>query len=235
MECNDNNVRCHNCNVKDITPFKALNDTELDIIADNKTCVVFKKGQIIMHEGNKPNGVYCIMKGKSKIHKLGIEGKEQIIRFAKNSDMLGYRSVLSDEPLSASVTALEDTYACFIPKNELFEVIEINSSFSMSLMKIACHELGEAGKIITNLAQKTVRERLAEILLLLERIFGVTEEGNLDVSLTREEIANLVGTATESTIRLLSEFKEDKLIILKGRKIKLVDKSKLAKIGSVFD
>ena len=234
MECSDNK-RCIQCSVKDITSFKNLTNEQLDVISDNKTCVVFKKGQIIMHEGNKPNGVYCIQSGKCKTHKLGIEGKEQIIRFAKIGDMLGYRSILSDEPLSASITALEDTHACFIPRQELFDIIDVNSSFSLELMKIACHDLGEAGRIITNLAQKTVRERLAEMLLILEKTFGVTEEGNLDVSLTREEIANLVGTATESTIRLLSEFKEDKLIILKGRKIKLVDKQKLAKIGSVFD
>jgi CRP-like cAMP-binding protein len=212
-----------------------LDDKQLQTISDNKTCVVFKKGQIIMHEGNKPNGVYCIQSGKCKTHKLGIEGKEQIIRFAKTGDLLGYRSILSDEPLSASITALEDTKSCFIPKQELFEILEINPQFSMELMKIACHELGEAGKIITNLAQKTVRERLAEMLLILEKTFGITSEGNIDVSLTREEIANLVGTATESTIRLLSEFKEDELIILKGRKIKLINKPKLAKIGNVFD
>lgn len=235
MECNDNNVRCHQCPVRDITSFNTLTNDQLDIIADSKTCVVFKKGQIIMHEGNKPNGVYCILNGKCKTHKLGIEGKEQIIRFAKTGDMLGYRSILSDEPLSASITALEDTHACFVPRQELFDIIDMNSRFSLELMKIACHELGEAGRIITNLAQKTVRERLAEMLLILEKTFGITDEGNLDVSLTREEIANLVGTATESTIRLLSEFKEDKLIILKGRKIKLVDKTKLAKIGNVYD
>lgn len=235
MECNDNIVKCSTCIVKEMAPMNSLNDKQLQVISDNKTCVVFKKGQIIMHEGNKPNGVYCIQSGKCKTHKLGIEGKEQIIRFAKTGDLLGYRSILSDEPLSASITALEDTRACFIPKQELFDILEVNPQFSMDLMKIACHELGEAGKIITNLAQKTVRERLAEMLLILENTFGVNDEGNIDVSLTREEIANLVGTATESTIRLLSEFKEDKLIILKGRKIKLINKPKLAKIGNVFD
>jgi len=235
MECNDNIVKCSQCKILDQTSFRTLTEEQLDMVSDNKTCVVFKKGQIIMHEGNKPNGVYCIQFGKCKTHKLGIEGKEQIIRFAKKGDMLGYRSILSDEPLSASITALEDTRACFLPKQELFDILEVNPQFSLELMKVACHELGEAGKIITNLAQKTVRERLAEMLLILEKTFGTNEEGNLDVSLTREEIANLVGTATESTIRLLSEFKEDKLIVLKGRKIKLVDKVKLAKIGNVYD
>ncbi|MCK5825098.1 MAG: Crp/Fnr family transcriptional regulator [Ichthyobacteriaceae bacterium] len=235
MECNDSNLSCLNCKEREGTVLDVLTDKQLQLITDNKTCVVFKKGQIIMHEGNNPNGVYCLKHGKCKTHKLGIEGKEQIIRFAKSGDLLGYRAILSDEPLSASITALEETRACFIPRQELFELIEQSPSFSMQLMKVACHDLGEAGRIITNLAQKTVRERLAEMLLLLESTFGVTSDGNLDVSLTREEIANLVGTATESTIRLLSEFKEDKLIVLKGRKIKLVERGKLAKLGNVFD
>jgi len=143
--------------------------------------------------------------------------------------------LLSSEQLSASIQVLEDTHACFIPRSEMFKMIEINSKFSLEVMKMACHELGEAGRLITNLAQKTVRERLAEVLLLLVSTFGTDENGNIDVSLTREEIANIVGTATESVIRLLSEFKDDEYIVLKGRKIKIMNKPALAKVGQVFD
>lgn len=226
-------MNCKECIAKGIISFDRLNNKELELINNSKTCVTFKKGQIIMHEGNKPNGIYCIQSGKCKTHKLGIEGKDQIIRFAKKGDMLGYRSVLSDEPLSASITALEETTTCFIPRKFFFNVIESNNKFSLNLMKIACKDLGDAGRTITNLAQKTVRERLAEILLMLESTFGVDEYGNIDICLSRSEIANLVGTATESTIRLLSEFKDDKLIILNGRKIKLIDKIKLTKVGNI--
>lgn len=188
-----------------------------------------------MHEGSRPNGVYCLHHGKTKVYRLGSEGKEQIIRFAKDGDLIGYRSLLSGENLSASISALEDTHACFIPKTALFKLIEKNPRFSLNMMKMTCHELGEAGKLITNLAQKTVRERLAEVLLIIDKTFGQDEEGNLDVSLTREEIANMVGTATESVIRLLSEFKDDGLISIKGRKIMLNDRNALVKIGNVYD
>ena len=204
-------------------------------MTDVKTCAFFKKGQIMMHEGSRPNGVYCIYSGKAKLFRLGTEGKEQIIRFAKEGDLIGYRALLSSEQLSASIQVLEDTHACFIPRSEMFKMIEINSKFSLEVMKMACHELGEAGRLITNLAQKTVRERLAEVLLLLVSTFGTDENGNIDVSLTREEIANIVGTATESVIRLLSEFKDDEYIVLKGRKIKIMNKPALAKVGQVFD
>jgi len=228
-------LNCMNCVSKEFSTFSNIDSTTLTEMTDVKTCAFFKKGQIMMHEGSRPNGVYCIYSGKAKLFRLGTEGKEQIIRFAKEGDLIGYRALLSSEQLSASIQVLEDTHACFIPRSEMFKMIEINSKFSLEVMKMACHELGEAGRLITNLAQKTVRERLAEVLLLLVSTFGTDENGNIDVSLTREEIANIVGTATESVIRLLSEFKDDEYIVLKGRKIKIMNKPALAKVGQVFD
>lgn len=188
-----------------------------------------------MQEGARPQGVFCLHRGKAKFFKLGTEGKEQITRFARDGDLIGYRSVLSDEPIGASIAALEDTYACYIPKRSFFEVIEKNPTFSLDMLKISCHELGEAGKMITSLAQKTVRQRLAEIFLILHATFGEDEEGFLDVKLTREEIANMVGTATESAIRLISELKEEALIETKGRRLRLTDHSGLREIAAIYD
>lgn len=226
---------CELCYSKRLSAFSELGKKELENLSDTKACVFFKKGQIIMHEGSRPTGVYCIHHGKAKFYKLGQEGKEQIIRFAKDGDLLGYRSILSGEAVSVSIAALEDTHACFLPKSMLFEVIESNPKFSLNIMKMACHELGEAGKLITNLAQKSVTERLAEMLLILKETFGTDENENIDISLTREELASMVGTATESVIRLLSKFKDDDLISIKGRKIKIKNPAKLARVGNVFD
>ncbi len=228
-------LHCQFCRNRSDSAFHNLGTDELDTISRLKTCVSFRKGQVIMHEGARPQGVYCIHKGKAKLYKMGPEGKEQIIRFATNGDLIGYRSILSDEPISASITALVDTYACYIPKSSFFEVIEGNPKFSLNVLKLSCHELGEAGKMIASLAQKTVRERLAEILLILRATFGEDEEGFLDIKLTREEIANMVGTATESAIRLLSELKEEGRISTQGRRIKLEDRPGLRKIAAVFE
>ena len=101
-------------------------------------------------------------------------------------------------------------------------------------MRLTCKELGEANTYITDIAQKTVRERLAEIILHLKENFGVDKEDTLQISLTREELANIVGTATESVIRLLSEFNKDALIELNGRKIKILDIQGLTKISNAF-
>lgn len=226
---------CSNCPSRVNSPFHELSAEELSKLENIKSCTFFKKGQIIFHEGNRPGGIYCIRKGKAKLSRLGSDGKEQIIRFAKDGEIIGYRSILSGENLSATVTTLEDTSACFVPKKILFESIEGNAKFSLSIMKEISRELGEAGKLITNLAQKSVRERLAEVLLVLQTTFGETEEGLVDISLTREELANMVGTATESVIRLLSEFKEDELIELKGRKLRILNAPELTRIGKVYD
>ncbi|GCD80051.1 Crp/Fnr family transcriptional regulator [Schleiferia thermophila] len=228
-------LSCNTCVTFKISQLRALHNGELDFIEREKGCSFFKKGQTLLVEGSRNNGVYCIHKGKVKITRMGPEGKEQIIRFGKEGDLIGYRSLLSGEPVSASVYAMEETHACFLPKHVLFHFIQSNPAFTLDLMKLACKDLGDAGKIITNLAQKSVRERLAEVLLIIYNTFGEDEEGCLNVTITREEIANMVGTATETVIRLLSEFKDDHLIENKGRKIKLLNRRELAHIGNVYD
>lgn len=224
---------CKNCSVNNRCVLGHLSQEELSVIDNEKGCSLFKKGQVIMPEGSKPSGVYCLHTGKVKFTRLGPEGRDHIIRLGSTGDLLGYRSVLANESLSASIVALEDTHACFIPKSILFSFIRENAGFSISLMQQACHDLGESGKMITNLAQKNVRQRLAEILLMLQSKFGVDLDGFLDVKLSREEYSNMVGTATETLIRLLSDFKGEGLIDTDVKKIRITDAVKLANIAQV--
>lgn len=216
--------------------FCALSNEQVEEIDNSKGCNFYNKGQIVFHEGNRTNGIYCINKGKVKLFQIGSEGKEQIIRFAKPGDVIGYRALLSEEPLSASASVIEDdTTICFIPRDQIFSMIAQNPNFNFKFLKMLSHELGEAAKIITDLAQKPVRERLAETLLILKDTFDMDEEKNIQVKLSREELANIVGTATESVIRLLSEFKKDKLIAVEGRNIKLLNIPGLTRVANVFE
>ena len=102
-------------------------------------------------------------------------------------------------------------------------------------MQLICKELGEANSFITDIAQKSVRERLAEVLIILKNTFKLDNDNILQILLTREELANIIGTATESVIRLLSEFKDDKLIELNGRKIKIINLKGLMKIANYYE
>jgi len=224
---------CEECIAKGHPIFKDLSPDELSVLNFDKGCSLYKRGNIIYHEGNRINGYYCVNSGIVKMYKTGIDGKEQIIRFAKMGDIIGYRSVLSKELACTTAKVIEDAVLCFIPSDSLFELVKNNSSFAMDLMQLTCKELGEANNYITDIAQKTVRERLAEVLLLLKDRFDLDENQILKISLTREELANLVGTATESVIRLLSEFKTDQLIELQGRKIRFLNLPGLQKVANL--
>ncbi len=225
---------CDNCPVSNNAVFRHLSKDEIDIINFEKDFRQYKRGTVLYTENSRISGFYCINKGIIKVFKTGIDGKEQIIRFAQPGDIIAYRSVLSNEPACTSAKVIEDARVCFIPAHILTDFVNKNPLFSMEVMKLTCHELGEANEYITDIAQKTVRERLAEVLLILIDDFGLDNESYLQISLTREELSNIVGTATESVIRLLSEFKSDNIIQLNGRKIKIIDQKALKKISNVF-
>jgi CRP-like cAMP-binding protein len=225
---------CDKCSMETDAIFRHLTRDEFDMINFEKEFRQYKRGEILYNEGNRISGFYCMNKGIIKVFKTGFDGKEQIIRFAKPGDIIAYRSVLSNESACTSAKVIEDCQVCFIPSEILIKLVKTNSAFAHELLKLACHELGEANSFITDIAQKTVRERLAEIILLLVNDFGLDEQNFLQISLTREELANIVGTATESVIRLLSEFKSDKLVELNGRKIRILNKKGLEKISNVL-
>jgi len=168
-----------------------------------------------------------------KIFKTGIDGKEQIIRFAKRGEIIAYRSLLSQELACTTAKVIEEAVLCHVPYQTLLFLIQSNWQFSHHMLQIVCRELREANDFITDIAQKSVRERLAEVLLLLRENFDLDHQNTLQISLTREELANMVGTATESVIRLLSEFRQDNLIELQGRKIKFLNISGLRKVAGI--
>ena len=235
MKTNYHIPKCDSCVSRDISIFSDLTDNEISDLNAVKKCNIYDKGKIIFHEGNKIHGIYCVSKGKIKLYQLGSEGKEQIIRFAKPGDIIGYRALLSDEPLSASAESIEEAVVCFIPKEHVFTMLKENQQFNFKMLKELSHELGESVKTITDLAQKPVRERLAETLLMLKDTFELDEQQTIQVKLSREELANIVGTATESVIRLLSEFKKEGWIVLEGKSIKLKDISALTRTANIFD
>lgn len=222
---------CKGCISGSNSLFKALNSSETEYLEKNKVCRIYKRGDIIYKEASRITGVYCEQSGVIKVYKTGSDGKEQIVAFALKGDIIGYRSVLSNEPACTTAEVIEDAVICFIPSEVIIHLVKTNGDFALSLLQLTCKELNQANSIIKDIAQKTVRERLAETLLMLEDTFGTTPEGYLDIILTREEFANIVGTATESVIRLLSEFKSDKIIKMSGKQIQLTNRSFLQKLS----
>jgi len=212
---------------------------DIDELVDRKISTIYKKGQTIFYEGMMPTGLYCLNRGKIKIAKQGNDGKEQIVRFVLEGGLLGVRSMMGGRKYSASATTLEESIVCYIDQKTFFKLTTKYPHISQCVLTLICALLEEAEAKMTSLAQKPVRERLAEGLLILDELFNgkggcrVDEKNNV-ISLTREDLANIIGTATETVIRLLSEFKDEKLIETEGRKITLKSKKGLQKAAKNF-
>jgi CRP-like cAMP-binding protein len=200
-------------------------------MAECKTSYTIKKGEPIFEEGESINGVFCVKDGVCKLSKLSSNGKDQIVKLVKPGELLGQRSLISEEPTNLSAVALEDMQVCFIPKSEIMSFFNKNNNFSLNMMRTICGDLREADDHMVNLAQKTVKERLAETLLYLEDNFGKNDDGTLHIQLSREELAGMIGTATESCIRLLSELNKSGYIELIGKKIALKERQKLKRMA----
>jgi CRP-like cAMP-binding protein len=220
--------KCEQCIVREFSSLKALNKDELLRIAGCKTSYTIKKGETIFTEGESLNGVYCIKDGVCKMTKLSANGNEQIVKLIKKGELLGQRSMISEEPVNLSAVALEDMQVCFVPKTEIMGFFNANNQFSLSMMRTICGDLKQADDHLVDMAQKPVKQRLAETLLQLYKDFGVEPDQSLKIKLSREELAGMVGTATESCIRLLSDLNKQGLIALSGKKIMIPDTHKLA-------
>jgi CRP-like cAMP-binding protein len=223
--------KCEQCIVRQFSSLKALNKEELLKMADCKTSYTIKKGELIFEEGEVTNGIYCVKDGVCKLSKLSSNGKDQIVKLVKPGELLGQRSMISEEPANLSAVALEDMEVCFIPKNEILQFFNHNNQFSMNVMKTICGDLKEADDHMVSLAQKNVKARLAATLLYLEETFGTETDGTLRLQLSREELAGMIGTATESCIRLLSELNKSNLVELIGKRIKIIDRNKLHRLS----
>ena len=228
-------VNCIDCNCREAGIMDFCSVDELQDIADTKNCNVYKKGQVVFSEGNHPFGIHCLNEGKVKLTKISSDGKEQIVRLAKPGDVLGYRAMIAGDVYNASAVALEDTKVCFIPNQTFFAVLEKNISLSHNLTKLLATVLGSAEDKIKELATKPVRERLAEALLLVYRTYAKEKEEEFTISLSREDLASIVGTAKETVIRFLSEFKEEQIVKTQGSKITILNVEALQSIVGLYD
>ena len=215
--------KCEQCIVRQFNSLKALTKEELLRISACKTSRIIKKGEVIFEEGESLNGIFCIKDGVCKLTKLSANGKDQIIKLVEKGQILGQRSLISDERTNLRATALNDMELCFIPKAKIINDLKKNNNFTMDILKNMADDLREADDVIVNMAQKSVRQRLAEALLDIDENFGTNPDGTLSVLLSREDFASIVGTATESVIRVLSQFKKEGFISTIGKYIKIED------------
>ncbi len=215
--------KCESCIVKEFNSLKSLTREEIMRVSACKTGKIYKKGQVIFEEGETLNGVYCVKDGVCKLTKLSENGKDQVVKLVVKGGMLGKRSLVSEQKTNLSAIALNDMEMCFIPKSEIMNDLSKNPKFTMDVLREMAEDLKESDESLVNMAQKSVKRRTAEILMYIHDNFGIDSDGYLSIVLSREDYANMVGTATESAIRILSQFKKENLISTKGKQIKIED------------
>lgn len=194
---------------------------------DGRKINQYKKKQNIYLEGNYPNGIYYVNKGKVKVYKIHDHGKEFIISLLKAGDFFGYTALLEGKEYFETAQTLEDSEIIFLPKEDFLSLIYNNRDVAQKFLHILTQSVTEQQDKLIELAYSSVRKRVAEALLLLQNRYKDEGQVTFNMAISREDLANLVGTATESLIRTLSDFKEERLIDIKEGKIYLLDEKRL--------
>ena len=230
------NFLSENFRLKKDQIFEALTSEQLIFLMESGVTHPFKKGEIIFREGGIPTGIFYIQAGKVKKYKATVKGGEQIFYVCGEGELLGYHALLGEEYYPDSAATIEDSKITFIPKENFLLVLRSSPVLSNVLLKALGHEFSLFINSITNLATKTVRERLAFNLLILEEKFKILTKPNTpsEINMSRTDLANMVGTAKETLVRLLQEFKRDKLIESNGRIIRITNRKGIIKEANMM-
>ena len=212
--------------------WSALKPDEQRIVTDNFTIHHYKKNQIIYAEKEEPEFLWCLLKGKVKMYKNGIGERVQILRLYRPVQYFGYRAYFAKENYVSSAAAFEASVLGSIPMDVVDKLIRGNNDLAMFFIHELSRNLGGSDTKIVNLTQKHIRGRLAESLLILADNYGLEDDDStLKICMSREDLANLSNMTTSNAIRTLSCFMNEKLIIVDGRKIKIINEPQLRKIS----
>jgi CRP-like cAMP-binding protein len=199
----------------------------LPAIEANKKMYQFKKNELIFREGEPVMGIYFLHEGKVKVHKKWGEEKELNIRFAQQGDVIGHRGLGKDPNYPVSATALETCVVCFIDLDFFKTTLKVNTEFSYDLLMFLAEELQESEKRMRNLAHMPVKGRIAYALLVLKEKFGLTPEGFINISLTRQDMASYAGTTYETVFRIMTEMIQVGILKVDNKDITILDEPAL--------
>jgi len=230
----ESDLQCRNCIDHENSVFNVLSSGQKNRLLKDSVCKSVRKGEIIFKEGDVPAGLISLSKGKVKVFIEGIGGKEQIVRLACPVGFIGYRALFAQETHKATAVTLEDSVICIINKESLFAVMRENSQLPMKIIRSFATELGFTINRTVTLTQKHIRGRLAESLMFLKDTYGLDKDGStIKVYFSREDIANLSCMTTSNAIRTLSNFAHEGVILLDGKKIKILDIDRLENISNI--
>lgn len=214
--------------------WRLLSDEQKAYLSKNFAIQKYKKNETIYCEEDTPTHLLCLLSGKVKIFKDGVGGRSQIIRMIKPVEYFGYRAYFAKESYVTAAAAFEPSIICAIPLAIIAKLIGQNNQLALFFIHLLSVDLGIADERTVNLTQKHIRGRLAESLLFLKESYGLEEDqSTLSIYLSREDLANLSNMTTSNAIRTLSNFANERLITIDGRKIKIIDEERLKKISKI--
>jgi CRP-like cAMP-binding protein len=229
-----NNPYLEQCLEGPFSLFRDLPDKEKELLLQDHVCSSLKKGEMIFHEGGRPAGLYCLASGKVKIFKQGIGGREQIVRMVRPQGLIGFTAFFAGTSYSASAVVIEDSGVCRFDRDAFMKLLRRNPDLTMKLMRMMALELSFSNKRTVSLTQKHIRGRLAESLLVLRDTYGVENDGKtIRAYVSREDLACFSNMTTSNAIRTLSMFATESVIALDGKKICIIDPSRLEKISQM--
>jgi CRP-like cAMP-binding protein len=225
---------CFDCMAKNCSVLKNCDDHWLSIINDRKKVVRAREGQAVVSDGLLLSDFYFVFKGKMKVVAKGLYGKQQIKRLVTSGNAIGFRALARENILPVSVYALEDTALCSIDRQSFLDLLRENPDLMLDTLAMMAGELQKMEQRMQNLTTMNVREKTADALLYIHEVFGLAESGELDVSLSRQEIAEIAMTTKEQVSKCLSEFASEGKIEVKGKKIFLTNIDELKSLTGTF-
>ena len=207
--------------------FISYSKNSIESLIDQFKAKSYKNKESIFREGDYANNIYFVIEGKIKTFQVNKDGKEFITGLYSAGDFLGHKAVLEGNNFNETASVIENSEVCVIPRQDILETINENRDVAQKFIKILANDLVDREKQLLDLAYNTVRKRVADALLNLKEKYDTNQEEHFEISVSRADLASMVGTATESVIRILSEFKEDEIIQIKGSKIKILIPEKL--------
>jgi CRP-like cAMP-binding protein len=213
--------------------WRLLNNAERELLRANAKVQHYKRHQQIYAEGDEPTHLMCLLEGKVKIYKDGVGGRTQIVRMIKPVQYFAYRAYFAQERYLTDAAAFEASTICLVPMKVLSQIMQNNFEVCRFFIYQLSVDLGVADERTVSLTQKQIRGRLAESLLLLIDSYGLDENATMNIYLSRDDLANLSNMTSSNAIRTLTSFVNEKIIVLDGRKIKLLDEEKLRKVSKL--
>lgn len=217
-----------------MTVWDVLTPDERQFVLNNYTVHHFKKNEMIHCEGDTPKHMMILASGKAKVYKEGVGSRAQIIRMLKPGENFGYRAIIANELYNTNVSAFEASTVYMLKADIFISILKHNNAFCYRFLEEIASDLGASDARTVNLTQKHIRGRLAESLLMLKKKYGVEEDGaTISIYLAREDLANSSNMTTSNAIRTLSNFVNEQVIAMDGRKLKIIDEERLIKISKM--